>query len=95
MMDFEKSSAFSKTVLSLISGLKAQTEELERVREIYIQMDTNNDGLLQPDEIKKGFANSYELEMAAEDLDHLFDSMDLDKNGVIDFQEFLEATVNR
>lgn len=94
-MDFSRSGNFSKTVLSLIAGLKAQTEELERIQQIFIDLDKDADGKLTKEELKKGFQNSLELSAGGEDFAILLDAMDLDKDGLIDYQEFMQATINR
>lgn len=78
-----------------MSGLKAQADELERIQKLFESLDKDADGKLGKDELKKGFANSLDLSAGGDDFDALLDAMDLDQDGLIDYQEFMQATISR
>lgn len=45
-------SDFAYAVLSCIVNLKATSEELETLKNMFIELDTSKDGTLSPEEIK-------------------------------------------
>ena len=47
--------AFEKMLVSLLTGLEASKEELERLQVSFAKLDTNKDGTLSEEEIKQAF----------------------------------------
>ena len=58
-------------------------------------MDTNQDGMLQYDELCKGLTDLYGESYAVEECDRIFKLVDVDQSGEIDFSEFVTASVNK
>lgn len=69
-------------------------EEQGRLQQIFIKLDTNNDGFLQYDELLQGYNEMYG-EDCKEEVDRIFSQVDVDHSGEIDFTEFVSATVNK
>jgi calcium-dependent protein kinase len=57
-------------------------------------LDENKDGKLQYSELLKGFEEYYG-DAAKDEVDRIFEMVDGDHSGEIDFSEFVTATVNR
>jgi Ca2+-binding EF-hand superfamily protein len=59
-------------------------------------MDTNKDGVLTIDEIKAGYGNILGKSniFADKDAEEIMEKIDFNKNGVIDYGEFLTAASN-
>lgn len=53
-------------------------------------MDKNKDGYITLKELHKGLGKNFSLE----DIQKIMDSVDTDKNGAIDYNEFLAATLD-
>lgn len=70
------------------------TEEKLKLREIFMKMDENMDGRLTKEEVLKGFKKSRLIKVSNKEIQTIMDSVDLDKNGYIEYQEFLTATVD-
>ena len=70
------------------------TQEKLKLREIFIKMDENMDGRLTKEEVMKGFKRSKMFKCSNKEIQTIMDSVDLDKNGYIEYQEFLTATVD-
>jgi calcium-dependent protein kinase len=70
------------------------TQEKLRLREIFMKMDENMDGRLTKEEVLKGFKKSKMIKCSNKEIKTIMDSVDLDKNGFIEYQEFLTATVD-
>lgn len=60
-----------------------------------MQLDTNKDGKLQYDELLSGYQEFYGVEYAKDEVDRIFELVDVDHSGEIDFSEFVTATVSR
>ena len=57
-------------------------------------MDVNKDGKLQYDELLTGYKQFYG-DLAQDEVNRIFDLVDVDHSGEIEFSEFVTATVNR
>ncbi len=51
-------------------------------------MDTNGDGKLSKEEVRKGYSK-YLGEVSDEQLDAIFENLDFDHSGFLDFSEFI------
>lgn len=61
---------------------------------IFIAIDKNGDGKLSKEEIVDGYALYFGKHLNDEDVEQLFDSVDIDKSGYIDYSEFVVASMN-
>jgi calcium-dependent protein kinase len=57
-------------------------------------LDTDGDGKLSKEEILVGYDKYFGKHMSPEDVDQLFESVDIDNSGFIDYSEFVIATMN-
>mmetsp|Transcript_110 Transcript_110/g.136 ORF Transcript_110/g.136 Transcript_110/m.136 type:complete len:150 (+) Transcript_110:763-1212(+) len=89
--DFKNSNNLKKAILSFLAT-KVNDEEIHEEIELFNSFDSNNDGYITKKELKKGLQK---LEKRSdEEVDAIMDSMDTDKNGAINFNEFISATLN-
>ena len=70
-------------------------EETARLQAVFKQLDENQDGKLQYEEVLKGYTVFFGEDVAALEVKRLFELADIDHSGEIDFSEFILATVNR
>lgn len=63
-------------------------EQTERCRKVFEKFDTNNDGVIELSELKKGLMELGNF--SDEDVLEIMGEADSDKNGVIDEKEFRE-----
>ena len=95
-MRFCAASGFQKSIISILAGLKAQQQELERLNDIFIRLDNNKDGVLTKEELRKGLEGVPLLEMFENDQtdgescsQKLLEACDLDGDGRVDYMEFI------
>ena len=94
--DFKATTTFQSGVLSFIVGLKSTTEELEELNKMFLLLDTSKDGILSIEEIKQGLDSVLgQLKGCSTDYRELVSALDRDGNGVIDYQEFITAAVDK
>lgn len=70
-------------------------DETNRLQQVFQQLDTNKDGKLQYDELLSGYENYYGKDFAKDEVDRIFELVDVDHSNEIDFSEFVTATANR
>ncbi len=69
--------------------------EAKQYIEMFKIMDKNNDGVLTIDEIEKGIKHcKIETNMSNEAVVQLFKDMDIDKNGLVNYTEFVSALMD-
>merc|ERR1712194_303478 len=79
---------FKKEALQIIAH-RQQDEDITKLRQAFLRLDSNGDGKLTLQEFKDGLK---ELETDAE---YVFSNLDADCSGFIDYTEFLCASMSR
>jgi calcium-dependent protein kinase len=85
-------------VLSLTSGLSASQQEIEELQRVFLLLDKDNSGTLNVDELQNITQTEFGKQfqgMTKNDWEEVIKSCDMNGNGVIDFQEFISACLNR
>lgn len=72
-------------VLSMIQILK----ENKLIRQAFNMIDTDRNNMIDKEEIAKMFKKGETIVMTDEDIEELMLNSDIDKNGKIDYEEFL------
>jgi calcium-dependent protein kinase len=65
---------------------------IQNLKEIFIALDVNQDGTLTLKEIQDGLSK---LDNCNIDIEEVFNSIDTDRSGVINYTEFLAATIDK
>lgn len=89
--DFKQSNHLKKAILSFLAT-KVNDDEIKEEIELFNSFDSNNDGYITKKELKKGLLRL--KKRTDEEIDAIMESMDTDKNGAINFNEFISATLN-
>tara|TARA_B110000285_G_C14962238_1_gene532251 strand:- start:388 stop:819 length:432 start_codon:yes stop_codon:yes gene_type:complete len=93
-MEFEKSTKFQKTVLSVLMDLKFDKNNMKEMREIFLKVDSNNDGVISIDEFKAAQKKVKCFSLGKLKWDTILRRIDLDGDGKLDYHEFYTACVN-
>ena len=80
-----------QAVLSYIVQQLMSDDERNKAREAFIELDKNQDGKLQRDEILEGYRRIYG-DFAEEEVDKIMTQVDIDGSGEIEYSEWLSAT---
>ena len=70
-------------------ALQLTGKEFEVIRNEFLEIDKDNNGLLTKDELKIFFSGGDD-NRSDDEIDYMMKMMDLDKSGTIEFPEFLE-----
>jgi calcium-dependent protein kinase len=68
--------------------------EKEKLGKIFKSLDANGDGKLSKEEIHDGYEDHFGKLLNEDELDKLFNDVDTDKSGFIDYSEFIVATMS-
>jgi len=90
---FRSQNKLKKAALHIIAG-QLNEDQIKSLREKFMALDGNGDGLLTANEMKEGLAKAGLKDIPA-DLQQILEDVDSDGSGVIDYTEFLAATLDK
>merc|ERR1719150_1220553 len=68
--------------------------ERDGLAKVFKAFDKNGDGKLSMQEVKEGYLEHYGKVMSDEEVETMFNAVDTDKSGFIDYSEFVVAAMN-
>ena len=69
-------------------------KEIEEVSKLFRGIDDDNDGKLDKDELKQIYFNHHGKHLSEMELDQIYNKIDIDGSGKIDYSEFVVASMN-
>jgi len=88
LKDFQSKSKFRKAILSYLSS-RVTDEDVVEEKKLFERIDKNKDGYITIKELQEA-----DEKISGVDLKNILMSIDLDKNGAINYSEFIAATMN-
>lgn len=77
-------------------NLKATSEDLEELKQMFLKLDTSKDGQLSLEEISNGLEQVFgSLKSNAKEYKDIMKSLDRDGNGYIDYNEYITAAIDK
>lgn len=80
---------------SYIGSQLISKSEKEKLGQIFKALDANGDGKLSKEEIMDGYEEHFGKLLNEDEVDQLFEDVDTDKSGFIDYSEFIVATMSQ
>ena len=68
-------------------------KERDNLAQVFKKFDKNGDGMLSFEEVKTGYREFYNQDLQNSEVKKIFDAVDTDNSGFIDYSEFLTATL--
>merc|ERR1719277_1420047 len=90
---FRSQNKLKKAALHIIAN-QLNEDQIKALRETFMSLDGNGDGKLTVNEMKEGIQKAG-LKEIPPDLQQIMEDVDSDGSGVIDYTEFLAATLDR
>lgn len=91
---FRSTNRLKKAALHVIASQMGE-EQLKALRDTFISLDVNGDGMLSVAELREGLEKAGLNTILPADLQQIIEEVDSDRSGVIDYTEFLAATMDR
>jgi calcium-dependent protein kinase len=95
MKKFHAERKLQQAALTYIVNHLLSKEEKNELLELFQSFDKNGDGVLTKEEIFDGYKSILGEVEAEKEVERIMNEMDLDKNGSIDYNEFVMAATNR
>ncbi|CAL5098442.1 unnamed protein product [Urochloa decumbens] len=92
LKQFRAMNQFKKAALRVIAGCLSE-EEITGLKEMFKNIDKDNSGTITLDELKNGLAK-HGTKLTDGEIQQLMEAADADGNGLIDYDEFVTATVH-
>ena len=90
--NYSSSNKLKKAVLTFIAS-RLSEEEVKKLKENFQKIDTNGDGMLSLDEVKKAISQNKGISLS--NVEQIFKSIDTDNSGNIDYTEFIAASLDK
>jgi calcium-dependent protein kinase len=94
MKRFKRNKKFEHATIGFIINQLVSKEDRADLLKQFLVWDKNKDGVLNKEEIIESYRNVYGT-IDPDIVENIIKSIDLDGNGVIDYHEFLNCTMNR
>ena len=94
MKKFKHNSKLEQATIGVIVNQIVSKEERKELLKQFQDWDKNGDGVLSRDEIIDGYRKTYGS-VDENEIDNMIHIIDLDGNGVIDYNEFLSCAINK
>jgi calcium-dependent protein kinase len=94
LANFNAQQKLKQATYTFIVSQLLTKQEKEKIDCIFRAMDTDCDGKLSKEEIKKGYMEHFGRDIADDEIDTIFSRVDSDMSGEIDYSEFVVATMN-
>jgi calcium-dependent protein kinase len=95
MKKFHAERKIQQAALTYIVNHLLSKEEKNELLDLFQSFDKNGDGVLSKEEIFEGYKSILGEVEAAKEVERIMTDIDLDKNGYIDYNEFVMAATNR
>lgn len=79
---------FKRTTLTLIAS-RIPEDQIKALRDAFSKFDLNGDGKLTIEELKQGILQTSGCFLTEKDINNAMNIMDSNKNGYIDYTEFI------
>ena len=93
--NYKNTSIFQKYTISYLIHNFPQLNDVKNSAKLFYMIDTDGDGKITKEELFKGLNDIVTNKISEKDFDVIFEHIDLNNNGFIDYEEFIAAAVNK
>ena len=93
--NYKRDSVIQETALAYLVHNYPQIPEVINACKLFNQIDVDNDGKINKDELLQGLKNRLNNKNLKKDVELIFKNLDMNGNGYIEYEEFVRAAVNK
>ena len=90
---FKADTTMKQATFAFIASQLLSKNERDGLAKVFKAFDKNGDGKLSMQEVKEGYLEHYGKVMSDEEVETMFNAVDTDKSGFIDYSEFVVAAM--
>jgi len=94
MKGFRVDQTLKQATYAFIASQLLSKAEKDNLAKVFKAFDKNGDGKLSIQEVKEGYLEHYGKVMSDEEVEQMFNAVDTDRSGFIDYSEFVVAAMN-
>ena len=96
LAQFQRTTTLQSTVCSIIANLLTESSDIALARDMFLQWDSDQDGYISRKELRENIKNATEIFKVKEpNFLAILNAMDSDRDGYIDFTEFITAALDK
>ena len=92
---YKKTSIIQETALAYLVHNFPQMKDIINAGKLFNQIDLNGDGKISEQELYQGLSKRLKSVTLEEDVKKIFQNLDMDDSGTIEYEEFLRAAVSK
>ena len=92
---YKKTSIIQETALAYLVHNFPQMKDVINACKLFNQIDINGDGKITENELYKGLCSKIKSDTLDEDIKNIFQKLDMDDDGYIEYEEFVRAAVSK
>ena len=92
---YKKTSIIQETALAYLVHNFPQMKDIINSGKLFNQIDLNGDGKISEQELYQGLSKRLKSDTLEEDVKKIFQNLDMDDNGTIEYEEFIRAAVTK
>ena len=93
--NYNNISIFKKFSIQYLIHNFPQTTDVKNAAKLFYRIDSDGDGKITKDELYKGFNENLMNKINKKDFEQIFQNLDINNSGFIDYEEFVAAAVNK
>ncbi|OMJ93397.1 hypothetical protein SteCoe_3639 [Stentor coeruleus] len=94
LRDFRSTSILRDAIKTYITTQYISASDIKDLKEVFMSIDANHDGKISGSELINEYSKIMDEEEAKDLVEKIIKEVDLDKNGYIDYSEFLRANLD-
>ena len=92
---YKKTSIIQETALAYLVHNFPQMKDIINAGKLFNQIDLNGDGKISEQELYQGLSKRLKSDTLEEDVKKIFQNLDMDDSGTIEYEEFIRAAVTK
>lgn len=94
LKSFQFHNKLKEAVNTYIASQCLSIHDTKELKSLFKDIDTNNDGLISKEELIEYYNMYMGQDYSIEEIEKIFDAVDSDRSGFVDYTEFIKAAIN-